>query len=465
MSVQCNVCCKAINVKERIFCFGGCGQVLHAKCADLTNAGELALRENLALKYMCHDCRKKQVCLNDMTEKCNSIMSVLDDVVNRLGKIESNFAKMDCDQYFKQCEEKMRKMVEKSAGAYGEQLRSIEKQITNSVNKNANKITSSAVGNGSIEEYDGNPSSSSFAEVVRRKKTNSGTDSILRSGRIRNTSVTGSNNSNDKNVRANALEEGREMNNSGISSNKKFGCSVRIKPAAQQSNHQTKKAVRSKINPAEIGVKSVRNGMNGAIVVDCGTESEAKGLVGIMREKFGEDYSADIEQPKRPRIKIMGVAGEYSSNELIDILNHQNDIGDVQFLKVLKCIPSKKNAEFSIICEVDASTFERIIRKGKLNIDFERCRVFESIEILRCFKCCGYGHRAGDCKNDVHCAKCAESHDVKDCSSEQESCVNCMYSNRERKSKFDTNHSSWSVDCPIYLKKVSISKSFINYRA
>lgn len=207
--------------------------------------------------------------------------------------------------------------------------------------------------------------------------------------------------------------------------------------------------------------------MNGSIIVECNNENVAEGLAKIIEDKLSEGYSADIEQPKRPRIKILGVGGNYNSNELINILRNQNDIEDVQYLNVLKCVPSKKNPEnkFSLICEIDSITFERVIRKGKLNIDFERCRIMESIDLFRCFKCCGYGHKSSECKNNLHCAKCAERHDVKDCSSEQEFCVNCIHSNKERKTQFGVNHSSWSVDCPIYLQKITISRRYINYEA
>lgn len=242
---------------------------------------------------------------------------------------------------------------------------------------------------------------------------------------------------------------------------------MRVKPATQQSNHQTKKEVRRHINPDELGIKSVRNGMNGAIVVECGNKNEAEGFANIINEKLGADYSAEIEQSKRPRIKILGVDGDYKSDELAEILKDQNGIEDIQFLKVLKCIPSKRNAEngFSLICEVDASTFERVMRKGKLDIDLVRCRVYETIELLRCFKCCAYGHKSGDCRNTQRCAKCAENHDIKNCTSDQEFCANCILSNRERKTEFDVDHSSWSVDCPFYLKKVEVSRSLINYEA
>ncbi|XP_062699458.1 uncharacterized protein LOC134284518 [Aedes albopictus] len=405
--------------------------------------------------------------MNEMMGKCDSILFAVNEIKNRLEKIENKLERSGCDEAVKQCEKNVTLVVEESAKLHGEQLKVLETQIANSTNN------SPAVGNGPAsavgDEY---PSAGSFVEVVRRKKRNQESVSVLRSGRVRNNSVATPNNNETRRASARA----QQINNSsavdvvdisGTSSNKKFGCTVRVKPIATQSNHQTKKEVRSKIDPSQMGIKSVRNGMNGSIIVECGNVNEAEGLVKAIKDKFNGAYSADIEQPRRPKIKILGVTGNYESNELMEILSEQNGIEDVQFLKVLKCIPSKKNSEneYSLICEVDAKTFELVMRKGKLNIDFERCRVMESVNLFRCFKCCGFGHKSTECKNNLHCAKCAKSHDVKDCSSDQEFCVNCIYSNKERKTQFDINHSSWSVDCPIYLKKVSISKSFINYDA
>lgn len=462
MSVQCDVCSKAINVtKERLFCFGGCGQVLHPKCADLSAAGETALRENLSIEYICHDCRKRQKNLNEVMGMCDKILVAINEINNRLEKIEAKFERNGCDEAVKQCEQNVKLVVEESAKLHGEQLKNLETQIAN---------CSPAMGNGPTGG-DSYPSAGSFVEVVRRRRGARESDSVLRSGRIRNKSVATPNSSENRNVSARAQQirnsRAGEVNESGSSSNKKFGCTVRVKPFATQSNHQTKRELRSQINPTQMGIKNVRNGLNGSIFVECINEKEAKGFMKMVNEKLSEGYSVDIEQPKRPRIKIQGVDGIYNSNELSDILREQNGIEDIQYLKVLKSIPSKKNPEYeySLICEIDANTFEKVIRKGKLNIDFEKCRVFESIELFRCFKCCGYGHKSSECKNTLHCAKCSERHDVKDCSSERELCINCIISNRERKTHFDVNHSSWSTECPIYQRKVNISKSNINYDA
>lgn len=281
MSVLCDVCCKAISAaKERVFCFGGCGQVLHAKCADLTSAGETALRENLSIKYMCHDCRKKQVSLNDMVGKCDSILNAINEIKNRLEKIEAKLERNGCDEAVKQCEQNMKMVVEESAKLHGEQLKILESQIAISAN-------SPAIGKGQAEgdEY---PSGGSFVEVVRRKKNKRDTGSVLRSGRVRNRSVA----TPDKNDNTSRSAKAQPINNANVKevelsiSNKKFGCKVRVKPIATQSNHQTKKDVRNIINPTQMGIKSVRNGVNGSIIVECGNEDEAEGFVKMSINSF-----------------------------------------------------------------------------------------------------------------------------------------------------------------------------------
>lgn len=133
-------------------------------------------------------------------------------------------------------------------------------------------------------------------------------------------------------------------------------------------------------------------------------------------------------------------------------------------MKNLKTLKHRRGvySEFTLICESDSSTFEQIMRKGRLYIDFDSCRVTESVDIFRCFKCCGYAHKSQDCKNGLHCARCAGNHDIKECSSEQEKCINCAVSNKDRKTRLDVNHTAWSSECPIYLRRLR-QKQYIDY--
>lgn len=465
MSVQCDTCAKPINAgNDKVFCFGGCGQVQHVKCANLTSAGITALRENGCIKYVCHDCRKKQACLSKMMGKCDEMLEVMNGIKVRVDEIESNCERNNMHDAIKKCEQNLKSYIRETIRAQISQLKGSSLRADKSA---VQKTIEAAVGEG-LANSGGNPSSS-YAAVVSEKSILVN-DSVLRSGRVRNKSVVSTPKSSGNghgfnNLQRNVAVENSANEEDGRSSKTILECMVRIKPAAQQTNQQTKTEVRNKINPSQMGIKSVRNGVNGAIVVECGTKTEAEGLLNKLKDELGENYETKIEQPKKPRIKIMGVSDEYDSDDLIDFLKRQNDIEDVQFLRVLKTIKHRRAVctEFTLICETDPSTFEQIMRKGKLYIDLDRCRVTESVDILRCFKCCGYGHKSLLCRNKVYCARCTGDHDIKECSSEQVKCVNCTFYNNERKTRLDVNHTAWSFDCPVYLKKLQISKQYISY--
>lgn len=167
-TVQCNVCTKAISTaNDRVFCFGGCGQVLHFKCADLTNAASAVLRENVSIKYMCHDCRKNQVCLNTMADKCEDILRAINDIKDRLLKIESDCERNNICDIIMKSEQNLKTFVEETVRLQFEQFRSREDQCLGTEKQNKNV---SAVGEGLVCR-DGNPSTS-YAVVARGKKKN-----------------------------------------------------------------------------------------------------------------------------------------------------------------------------------------------------------------------------------------------------------------------------------------------------
>lgn len=148
-----------------------------------------------------------------------------------------------------------------------------------------------------------------------------------------------------------------------------------------------------------------------------------------------------------------------------DIILRQNEIKEIKHFKIVKVIrvPGRKFNAVSVICEIDSEVFQQIIRWGRLNIDFEICRVVEQVNILRCYNCCAYGHRSNDCTNEKKCVRCAGSHDLKECSSNDEKCSNCVALNNERKLNLNVDHAAWSKHCPVFKRNVKVSKQFIDY--
>lgn len=94
-SVICTVCAQNITAEnDRIYCFGGCEQILHIRCAEISSAAANAMRSNNALKYLCFDCRKKQTSLNDIRLLCTQLVSRLDDVYDRVNKYDATLKSM-----------------------------------------------------------------------------------------------------------------------------------------------------------------------------------------------------------------------------------------------------------------------------------------------------------------------------------------------------------------------------------
>lgn len=89
-TVTCSACTQIIVAEtDRVYCFGGCKQILHLRCSELRPSDSSTLRNNIALKYMCFACGKKQICLNDLRSKYSELLERMDDVCVKVSKYES----------------------------------------------------------------------------------------------------------------------------------------------------------------------------------------------------------------------------------------------------------------------------------------------------------------------------------------------------------------------------------------
>jgi hypothetical protein len=97
-----------------------------------------------------------------------------------------------------------------------------------------------------------------------------------------------------------------------------------------------------------------------------------------------------------------------------------------------------------------------------INFDWNRCKVFDAINIKRCFKCCSYKHLANESKSGK-CFIYAGTHLSSECDKEFEKCNNCVNRNNLMKTNVDTNNDALSLNCPIYNKILKNRKRNINY--
>lgn len=100
---------------------------------------------------------------------------------------------------------------------------------------------------------------------------------------------------------------------------------------------------------------------------------------------------------------------------------------------------------------------------GKVYIGWERCPVFEDLDVLRCFNCQAFHHKQQECRNEVVCPKCSENHTESNCNNQQMCCQNCKNANDKFKKNYNIEHSSNDLNCPSLKYFIEVLKSKTNY--
>lgn len=124
-----------------------------------------------------------------------------------------------------------------------------------------------------------------------------------------------------------------------------------------------------------------------------------------------------------------------------------------------------ENIIYSAILEVEHEAFTEILKKGKINVGWDRCNAFDGQNVRRCYKCLGYNHKAAKCTKKLRCARCLGEHKSENCTNRNErfTCGNCVDANEELGLQLDTNHSIFSKTCPVYLRKLKVEKERVGF--
>lgn len=147
-------------------------------------------------------------------------------------------------------------------------------------------------------------------------------------------------------------------------------------------------------------------------------------------------------RPKQNSITIVGMAREYTSDEIKQLIVQQNGlikrfteankIDD--HLKIHSIKPIKSNAEvFQVFASVSDTLREGFKKsKDKLIVGVNSCKIYDRIQTKRCNNCQLFGHFAANCPtpNNPSCGKCGSEHSTKDCTSTNRGFVNCQWNNR-----------------------------------
>lgn len=239
-----------------------------------------------------------------------------------------------------------------------------------------------------------------------------------------------------------------------------------IKPLSDQNGIDTLNQIKKNIDVVNlgIGVSKIVSRPTGKVIIDLDREIDKVTLTKEIESKLGDTFEVITHTKKLPKLKIVGLHKELIEMDdkvLINNLCKQNNLNKEQSSEQDKCNSSKnngcsenngnnnsiriikryltKNDYGTVLLEVNPSIHRQILNNNRIKIGWRNYKVFNYINIIRCFNCWGYNHFKNKCTKKKVCRICADNHDEKNCHNNLKKCVNCM--EMKKKSKIE-----WSID-------------------
>ncbi|XP_057324835.1 uncharacterized protein LOC130667339 [Microplitis mediator] len=239
-----------------------------------------------------------------------------------------------------------------------------------------------------------------------------------------------------------------------------------VKPNKIQDTEVTVKDLKNNIDIVKLGVdvKKVTNQSNGKVIIDTAKEADKIKLMNEIQNKIGSDYVVKNINKKLPKIKIVKLENSIlglSEEKIIRELSTQNKWINSNGNNPVKVIKKYETANGygSIIIEVSTSIHQAIMNSGKVKFGWNLYNAYNHINILRCFRCWGFGHLANNCKKEEICRLCSTNHHETECQSESNKCINCVeLVNKYKLTDIDINHCATDRNCISYIKLLKNGK-------
>lgn len=245
-----------------------------------------------------------------------------------------------------------------------------------------------------------------------------------------------------------------------------------IKPKDEsQKSVTTREEVKELIDPTDIEISGLKTISNGGIAIECKNKEAISKLKAEASSKMGERYNINEPRKRNPRIKIVGMREQRNAEDIKNkmmaqnkYLQHENCKINVVHVAKMKSVKNKGD-KFFAYAEVDARSYRSLLESDNINIGWDICKVFDAVNVTRCFKCCGYNHKAKDCTREERCPKCAGLHGLRDCKASEDAheCINCKHAVQNLNLRINTKHAVWDPDCPVYKRNIEIARNRVNF--
>ena len=207
---------------------------------------------------------------------------------------------------------------------------------------------------------------------------------------------------------------------------------------------------------APVGIKlgEIRLTKNDEVLVSCLTEHDHNTC--LRSDKWGQEPHSfvprfNLSASNKSIVYIKPVPVEMNIAPFED---HLTDEGIIY--SNLERIKTGRDRQESMTLRLLVHDMEqkmKLIKEGIL-IDHQKFKVEPHVNttIKQCFRCCGYGHLAADCKERQNCTRCGEEHGHQVCTVDRESpkCSNCEKNDAIPRDKIF--HAASDRSCPTRIK-------------
>ena len=170
-----------------------------------------------------------------------------------------------------------------------------------------------------------------------------------------------------------------------------------------------------------------------------------------------------IHNLKEHRFENMEKLKEAILEKNSDIKHCLESIKD-SFFDVLFIAKNQNNISLYSIVKASSDVRNIIQKSGRVFIDMNSHKVTDHFHVNQCFKCQGFGHKAGSkfcpletSENSV-CLYCAGGHISKTCpyknNADEYKCSNCLKSRIKDYHKHAKGHTSSDMQCPLKTKEI-----------
>nr|CAH7732384.1 unnamed protein product [Callosobruchus chinensis] len=155
------------------------------------------------------------------------------------------------------------------------------------------------------------------------------------------------------------------------------------------------------------------------MVVHCEDENSLSRLKDSLNHKLGSKFTVSEPRKWNPRLLVKNVnltnlpSAEAIIKDIV-ILNRldEEQSSHLKFVTKLKHFQST-----NIVIEVSPDLRNMFLKKGFIFIGWKKSPVSDHFRIVKCYRCCSYGHSDKNCQSDLVCPKCTRNHKLTDCNS------------------------------------------------